>query len=315
MQFKKIKQTNIYDFMVYIIFALVLLLFALWLGGNFFSASNLLNVTRQTAMVSVMAVAMCFVIASGEIDLSVGAIVALSALTAAWILEKTNNILFALIGALVLGILIGVINGLLVTLLNIPSFLATLGTSSIIRGFAMWFTATKAISIRNETFNFMFGMGKIKSIPIVFIWTLLVLIIGYIQLTKLSYGKKVLAIGGNQISARYSGINITKMKIFIFGEMGLLSAAAGIIYAARMQTARYTYGLGDEMNVIAAVVLGGTAMSGGKGNIIGAVVGSLLLGVINNGLIIGGLDTSQQQVVRGFIIIIAVAFSTFNTKN
>ncbi|MFP3155254.1 ABC transporter permease [Lachnospiraceae bacterium ZAX-1] len=314
MQYKN-KEIDFSKYMVYIIFIIVLIFFAVWLGPSFFSKSNLLNITRQTAMVSVMAVAMTFIIASGQIDLSIGAVVALSALLAAWVLEQTDNVILALLLALAVGTAVGIINGLLVTYLRIPSFLATLGTQSIIRGSAMWLTATKAITIRNDTFNNIFGMGNIGGVPIVLIWTFIALAIGHIALRYLSYGKKVLAIGGNQVSAFYSGINIARIKIMVFAVMGFASAFAGIIYAARMKTARYTYGEGDEMNVIAAVVLAGTAMSGGNGNIIAAVVGSLLLGIINNGLIIGGLETSQQQIVRGFIIILAVALSTFNTKN
>ena len=314
MRSKYKQRVDLYQYMVYIIFALVLIFFALWLGPSFFSGSNLLNITRQTAMVSVMAVAMTFVIACGQIDLSIGAVVALSALLSAWVLEKSDNLFLALLLALLVGTAVGTINGLLITFLKIPAFLATLGMMSIIRGSAMWLTATKAIAIRNDTFNYIFGMGTVAGIPIVLIWTLIALALGHVALKHLAYGKKVLAIGGNQSSALYSGIRVKQIKVIVFAVQGFASAFAGIIYAARMKTARYTYGDGDEMNVIAAVVLGGTSMAGGSGNIIGSVVGSLLLGVINNGLIIGGLDTSQQQVVRGAIIILAVALSTFRTK-
>ena len=314
MQFKFKRRIDFYQYMVYIIFAFVLVFFAIWLGASFFSSSNLLNITRQTAMVSVMAVAMTFVIACGQIDLSIGAVVALSSLLAAWVLERSNNLVLAITLALLVGTAVGIVNGLLVTLLKIPAFLATLGMMSIIRGSAMWLTDTKAIAIRNDTFNYVFGMGTVAGIPIVLIWTLLALFLGHVALKYLAYGKKVLAIGGNQSSALYSGIRVKQIKVIVFAVMGFAASFAGIIYAARMKTARYTYGDGDEMNVIAAVVLGGTSMAGGTGNIIGSVVGSLLLGVINNGLIIGGLDTSQQQVVRGIIIILAVALSTFRTK-
>ncbi len=314
MQFKFKRRIDFYQYMVYVIFAFVLVFFAIWLGPSFFSSSNLLNITRQTAMVSVMAVAMTFVIACGQIDLSIGAVVALSSLLAAWVLERSNNLVLAITLALLVGTAVGIVNGLLVTLLKIPAFLATLGMMSIIRGSAMWLTDTKAIAIRNDTFNYVFGMGTVAGIPIVLIWTLLALLLGHVALKYLAYGKKVLAIGGNQSSALYSGIRVKQIKVIVFAVMGFAASFAGIIYAARMKTARYTYGDGDEMNVIAAVVLGGTSMAGGTGNIIGSVVGSLLLGVINNGLIIGGLDTSQQQVVRGIIIILAVALSTFRTK-
>lgn len=308
------KKIDLNKYMVYIIFVIVLIIFGSWLGGNFFSKSNLLNITRQTAMISILAVAMTFVIACGQIDLSIGSTVALCALTSAIILQKTNNIFLAVFVSLVLGTLIGAFNGFLITYLKIPAFLATLGMQSVIRGTAMWTTDTKAITITNKTFNNIFGMGVIGEIPIVLIWTVIALLLGNFMLKKISFGKKVLAIGGNQTSAFYSGINITKTKIAVMAFMGFASAFAGIMYSARMQTARYTYGVGDELNAIAAVILGGTAMAGGTGNIIGSVVGSLLLGVINNGIIIGGLNSSQQMIVRGAIIIVVVALSTFKGK-
>ena len=265
MQFKFKRRIDFYQYMVYIIFAFVLVFFAIWLGPSFFSSSNLLNITRQTAMVSVMAVAMTFVIACGQIDLSIGAVVALSSLLAAWVLERSNNLVLAITLALLVGTAVGIVNGLLVTLLKIPAFLATLGMMSIIRGSAMWLTDTKAIAIRNDTFNYVFGMGTVAGIPIVLIWTLLALLLGHVALKYLAYGKKVLAIGGNQSSALYSGIRVKQIKVIVFAVMGFAASFAGIIYAARMKTARYTYGDGDEMNVIAAVVLGGTSMAGERG--------------------------------------------------
>ena len=229
MQFNLKRRIDFYQYMVYIIFALVLIFFAVWLGPSFFSSSNLLNITRQTAMVSVMAVAMTFVIACGQIDLSIGAVVALSSLLAAWVLEKSDNLFLAILFALLVGTAVGIVNGLLVTLLKIPAFLATLGMMSIIRGSAMWLTATKAIAIRNDTFNYVFGMGTVGGIPIVLIWTLMALILGHIALKYLAYGKKVLAIGGNQSSALYSGIRVKQIKVIVFAVMGFAAAFAGII--------------------------------------------------------------------------------------
>jgi ribose transport system permease protein len=301
-------------YMVYFIFVVVLIFFAIWLGPNFFSMSNLMNITRQTGMISVMAVAMTFVIGAGQIDLSIGSTVALASLVSAITLQKTDNIPLALGLTLLLGAFIGLINGILITYVNIPSFLATLGMLSVVKGVAMWTTATKAIGISNMLYNTLFGMGLLFGIPIVLLWTLLALVLGHFALNHLAYGKKVMAIGGNTMSAVYSGIKVNKLTIIVMIVNGIAASFAGIMYSARMQTARYTYGEGDELSVIAAVVLGGTSMSGGSGNIIGAVVGSLLLGVINNGLIIGGLNVSQQMVVRGAIIILAVALSTIGNR-
>lgn len=306
--------SHIAQIMVYFIFAIVLIIFAVWLGDRFFSPTNLLNVTRQTAMISVMAVAMTFVIASGHIDLSVGSIVALTSLVVALLLKSTNNIFLAVAVGLILGAVIGAANGFCVTILRIPSFLATMGMLSVIKGFAMWTTGTKAVPITNELYNFIFGMGNILGFPMLFVWTILALLGGHFVLHKLPFGKQILAVGGNAVSAKYSGINVNKVIMKVMIISGISASMAGILYSGRLQTARYTFGEGDELSVIAAVILGGTAMSGGTGNIIGAIIGSLLLGVINNGLIIGGLSVSQQMIVRGAIIIFSVALNSLGSK-
>ncbi len=301
--------------MVYVIFLIVLIIFAIWLGDKFFSPTNLLNVTRQTAMISVMAVAMTFVIASGQIDLSIGSTVALTSLVVALLLKSTDNILLSVFTGLVLGAFIGLLNGLCITVLRIPAFLATMGMQSIVKGFAMWTTGTKAVPITNETYNEIFGMGNLLGIPMLFVWTILAMLVGHFALNRLPFGKKTLAVGGNATSAKYSGINVNKVIVIIMVLSGIAASLAGILYSGRLQTARYTFGEGDELSVIAAVILGGTAMSGGTGNIIGAIIGSLLLGVINNGLIIGGLSVSQQMIVRGAIIIFSVALNSLGRKD
>jgi len=311
---QKKKKINFNSYMVYVIFGIVLVLFAIWLGSNFFSASNLLNVTRQTAMVSVMAIATTFVIASGQIDLSVGSIVAITSLVVALILQQTNNIPLALVAGLGLGAGIGAANGFFITKLRIPAFLATLGTQTAIKGFAMWTTETKAVPIMNDTFNEVFGQGSVGPIPVLLLWTIVVVIIGFFAMNHLPYGRRVLAIGGNATSARFSGINVNKTLMVVMIVNGIAASFAGILYSGRSMTARYTFGEGDELSAIAAVVLGGTSMSGGNGNIIGALVGSLLLGMINNGLVIGGLTVSQQMIVRGAIIVIAVALSNIGDQ-
>ena len=302
-------------YMVYIIFIAVFIVFSITLGNKgFLGANNLMNVLRQTAMISVMAVACTFVMAAGQIDLTVGAVAAMTAMIVSLILKNTNSILLALAAGLGFGCLVGLVNGILITKLRLPAFLATMGLMQVVRGRAMWITDTAAVPIENTGFNFVFGVGNIAGIPVLILWTILFYIIGILIFNKTAFGRHTLATGGNEVSAGYSGINTVKVKITAFIMSGAFAAFAGIMYAARLQAGRYSYGDGDEMSVIAAVVLGGTSMSGGTGSVIGALFGSILMGLINNALILAGLSTAQQTIVKGAIIVIAVALSNLAQK-
>jgi ribose transport system permease protein len=318
MRFKvsSLKEIDWSRYVVYIAFVVVFLFLSIWLGGRgFLSIGNILNITRQTTMITIMAVAMTFVIGSAQIDLSIGSIVALSSLIGALILRYTDSIILALAGSISTGFVIGAINGLLITKLGIPAFLATLGMMGIVKGLGMWITNMAAIVIMNERFNFIFGVGNIGGrFPVLLIWTILFVTFGVLLLNKTPFGKKVLATGGNETAARFTGINTNRIKLITFIMSGSFAAFAGILYAGRMQAGRYTFGEGDEMSTIAAVILGGTSMAGGTGFVIGTLIGSLLMGMINNGLILGGLNVSQQTIVRGVIIILAVALSNVTRK-
>lgn len=302
------KNINISKCMVYIIFLVVLSLFAIFIGGSFFSLNNILNIIRQTAVVSMIAVTMTFVIAIGEIDLSVGSTIGLSGLMAALVLQSTDNIPLAILAALAVGLVVGLINGLLIVALNLPSFLVTLGMQMVLVGTSMWITNTTAIPIGNTTFTFTFG-GSIGKLPLLLLWVLITGAVGYIVLNRTPYGKKVLAVGGNATSARYSGINVKKIVVYVFVYSSLMAALGGMLYAGRMSSGRYTFGDGLELDAIASVILGGTSMAGGNGSIVGAIIGSLLIGTINNGLMFFGLSTAQQTVAKGAIIILSVALS------
>ena len=303
------KNINISNCMVYIIFLVVLSLFAIFIGGSFFSLNNILNIIRQTAVVSMIAVTMTFVIAIGEIDLSVGSTIGLSGLMAALVLQSTDNIPLAILAALAVGLVVGLINGLLIVALNLPSFLVTLGMQMVLVGTSMWITNTTAIPIGNTTFTFIFGGGSIGKLPLLLLWVLITGAVGYIVLNRTPYGKKVLAVGGNATSARYSGINVKKIVVYVFVYSSLMAALGGMLYAGRMSSGRYTFGDGLELDAIASVILGGTSMAGGNGSIVGAIIGSLLIGTINNGLMFFGLSTAQQTVAKGAIIILSVALS------
>ena len=295
------KKIQMSKYMVYIVLAVVFVFFAITLRDNgFASTQNLLNILRQTAMISIMSVAGVFVLSAGQIDLTVGSNTAMSAMLVALVLKSTNNIFLALIVALIFGVAVGVINGLLVTRLGLPAFLATLGMMQVIR---------EAVPISNTVFNTIFGTGFVGPISVLILWTILFYILGYILFNRTPFGKHTLATGGNQMAAQYSGIKVQRIKMYVFMLSGALSAFAGVLYAGRMQSGRYSFGDGDEMSVIASVVLGGASMAGGSGSMIGALAGSILMGMISNALILANLSSAQQKMVNGFIIIAAVALS------
>ncbi len=297
------------DYVVYICFAVVLILFGVLVGDEgFLTIANLFNITRTTSMIAVMAVAMTFVISAGELDLDAGSTAALAALASALAIEAGYGVVGGVAAGVLCGLAVGAVNGFLVTAVKIPSFLVTLGMLQFIRGLDMRITYTKPVPISNDVFNTVFGFGSIAGVPSLLVWSLGVAILGHVVLQYTPFGREVLATGGNRLAARYSGINTARTKMICFLITGVAAALAGLLYSGMMQTARYSFGTGGELAAIAAVILGGTSLFGGKGTIIGTFVGALLIGTINNGLIIMGLDVSEQDMVAGAIIILAVAF-------
>jgi ribose transport system permease protein len=303
------------DYVVYIGFVVVFVIFSVSLyDSGFLGGDNLFNIVRQTANISVMAVAMTFVLAAAEIDLSVGAVAGLASVTTALAVSSYGPWV-AIAAGLMTGVVVGAVNGLLTTRLGIPSFLVTLGMQGIATGGAMWSTNTAPVPILNDTFNNIFGSGNLGPIPSLFLWTVAVVLIGHVVLRATPYGRQVLATGGNEIAARYSGVNTKRIKFLTLLVSGAVAALSGMLYAGRLHSGRFQWGQGDELSVIAAVVLGGTSLFGGNGSVIGTIVGSLLIGLINNGLILMGLQFSQQLMVRGAIIILAVALTGRKVQN
>lgn len=307
--FVSIKKFEWRNYIVYLAFIGVFIYFSATLfDEGFLTSGNLFNIVRQTATISLMGLAMTFVISTGEIDLSVGSIAALSSLTGALAVQSGFGIIGGLIAGVSTGLAIGLVNGLLVTKAAIPSFLVTLGTMGAVKGLAMWVTDTAPVPIINSNFNFIFGSGDIGPIPILLLWTVVFTIIAHVLLRKTSFGRQTLATGGNENAARFSGVKTSRIKLLVFLGTGFMAGLAGLLYAGRMNAGRFSFGEGDELSVIAAVILGGTSLFGGVGTIIGTVVGALMIGTINNGLIIMGLDVSQQMMIKGLIIILAVMF-------
>ena len=298
------------QYLVYIGFVALFLFFAITLrDSGFTTPNNLLNIARQTAIIATMAVAMTFVIAAGQIDLSVGAIAGLASVTTALTIARFGPVAGVAAGLLT-GFVVGAVNGLLVTRLLIPSFLVTLGMMGVARGSAMWVTDTAPVPILNERYNAIFGSGSIGPVPLLLIWIIIVTAIGVVVLRKTTYGRQVLATGGNERAARFTGIDTRRIGFLVLTVSGVVAALAGMLYAGRLQSGRFQWGEGDELSVIAAVVLGGTSLFGGSGSVLGSVLGALLIGVVNNGLILMGLESSQQIIIRGGIIIVAVALAS-----
>lgn len=297
------------QYIIYVAFALVFLYFAITLhGSGFLTSTNLLNILRATATISIMAVAMTFVIGAAQIDLSVGAVAGLASVTTAMSIHHWGMTTDIAVG-LATGLAVGSLNGALVAVLAIPSFLVTLGMLGIAHGIAMWITNTEPQPILDNAYNNPFGSGDVGPVPSLVVWTLVVVVIGHVVLRKTSYGRRVLATGGNAVAARFSGIDTRKITFLVLAMMGLVAGLAGMLYAGRLQSGRFQWGEGDELSVIAAVILGGTSLFGGRASVIGSLLGSVMIGLINNGLILAGLESSQQEVVRGAIIVVAVALA------
>jgi ribose transport system permease protein len=294
---------------LYVGFVVLFAVFAVTLGDQgFTSSNNLLNIIRQTATISVMAVAVTFVIGAAEIDLSVGAVAGLASVICAMALDSYGLVPGILAGVL-LGATVGAINGSLVVGVGIPSFLVTLGMLGIAHGTAQWITDSAPQPILDDSFNNVFGSGDLGPIPSLVIWTAVAVTIGHVLLRRTRYGRGVLATGGNEEAARFSGVPTRRIKFAVMMASSTVAAIAGMLYAGRLQSGRFQWGEGDELSVIAAVILGGTSLFGGRASVIGALLGSLMIGLINNGLTLMGLEFSQQQIVRGAIIIVAVALA------
>lgn len=314
-RFTRLRAFTFRNYVVYLSFLAILAFFSvtLWDRG-FLSPDNFMNILRQTAMVSVMAIGMAFVLSAGEIDLSIGATVALSALVTALVVQETNAV-FGVAAGLAVGFGVGLANGVLTTRLRIPSFLVTLGISGIVAGLAREVTNLQAVPITDGAFNFVFGSGDIGPISVLFVWTAILLVVGHVVYRKSPFGRAVLATGGNRTAARFSGVPVNRIRIAVLVIGSMTAAFAGILYAGRLHGARYTLGEQDLLTVIAAAIIGGTSMSGGRGSIIGAIVGSIIMGMLNNGLILMGLSVSEQMIARGIIIIVAVALSLRETDD
>ncbi|MBZ5959365.1 ribose ABC transporter permease [Leuconostoc gelidum subsp. gasicomitatum] len=288
---------------------IVLALLTTAMNPSFLDPNNLLNLLRQVSINGLIAFGMTFVILTGGIDLSVGAILALtSALSAMMITSGVPTLIAMLVGIMIGGILGGV-NGLIITKGGAAPFIASLATMTIFRGATYVFTNGNPITGKamNNSFVFQFiGRGYFFGIPVPVILMIIAFIILYVLLHKMTFGRKTYALGGNEKAAFVSGIKVNITKTWIYVISGIMSSAAGMILISRLSSAQPDAGTGFEMDAIAAVVLGGTSLAGGRGRIFGTLIGALIIGTLNNGMNLIGISSFYQQIVKGIVIIIAV---------
>ncbi|AOC58533.1 MULTISPECIES: ribose ABC transporter permease RbsC [Bacillus] len=277
------------------------------LNPAFLEPLNILNLLRQISINALIAFGMTFVILTGGIDLSVGAILALSsALTAGFIVSGMDPILAIIVGCII-GAILGMVNGLLITKGKMAPFIATLATMTIFRGLTLVYTDGNPITGLGSNYAFqLFGRGYFLGIPVPAITMLLTFIVLWVLLHKTPFGRRTYAIGGNEKAALISGIKVPRVKIMIYSLAGFMSALAGAILTSRLNSAQPTAGTSYELDAIAAVVLGGTSLSGGRGRIVGTLIGVLIIGVLNNGMNLLGVSSFYQSVVKGIVILIAV---------
>ncbi len=279
-------------------------------SSRFLTMGNGLIVLQQAVVLAVAALGMTFVVIAGSIDLSVGSIVALSALAAA----STSGSLgvLAIVPAALVGLVCGLINGVVVAKGLVPSFIVTLGTMVIYRGIVLYFTRGAPVSIESEGF-LDFYAGRFAGVPNAVWIALLVILLGWIALRFTVFARELKATGGGERVARLTGIRIDKVKIVMFSLLGLLCGIAGLLQSARAMAATSQLGEGLELDVIAAVVVGGTPLTGGLGSVQGTILGVLIITILSNGMNMAGVDPYLQNIVKG-VVLVAAVFVTIDRK-
>ncbi len=310
--FKKFKALGIFQkSQSFTVIALIVLFVIMAiLNPDFLKIGNLSNITRQVSINAIIAVGMTFVILEGGVDLSVGSVMALSStLMAGFMINNNLNPAVAVLIGILIGALCGLITGIFVAYFRVPGIIASLGMMEIARGIALIYTGGYPLAGLTDTYS-QLGNGSIGFIPIPLIITFVVYMIAYIILNQTATGRYIYALGGNEEAVRLSGINIKKFKAIPYVVSGITASIAGAILISRMKSGQPSAGVGFELDAIAAVVLGGTAISGGRGHIFGTIVGALTLAILGNGLNFMGATPYTQRVIKGAIIIIAVIISS-----
>lgn len=283
-------------------------------SDSFLTAKNMFNILRQISTNMLLACGMTMVIILGGIDLSVGSIIALSGVISAGCVARYGlPIPMALLVGVLIGLVIGSINGGIIAFTTIPPFIVTLATMNVARGLAKVYTGGSPVRVVTKEWQFL-GAGYMGPVPVPVIIMIVVVIISAFIMNRTKMGRHIYAVGGNAQAAVFSGIKVAKVKFFVHAFSGVMAGLAGIILASRMYSGQPTAGEGAEMDAIAAVVVGGTSMSGGSGKIGGTVIGALIIGILNNGLNLLNVNSFWQDVVKGIVILLAVLIDYFRNK-
>lgn len=283
-------------------------------SGMFLTQQNVFNVLRQISSNLFLACGMTMVIILGGIDLSVGAIIALSGCIAAGCVSRYGiPIWVAILIGLFVGLFIGMCNGLVISKTTIPPFIVTLATLNIAKGLAYVYTGGSPVRVVSKSWQFL-GAGYIGMFPVPVVILIVVLIVTAIIMNHTKMGRHIYGVGGNVQAAKFSGIQVAKVKFFVHAFSGLMAGLAGVVLASRMYSGQPTAGDGAEMDAIAAVVVGGTSMSGGTGTLGGTMIGALIIGVLNNGLNLLNVNSFWQYVVKGTVILLAVYVDFLKNK-
>jgi ribose transport system permease protein len=295
---------------------LIMVIFLTFTSPTFLTVRNFLNVGRQVSLLGIMAVGMTFVLISKEVDLSIGSIYALAGLVAGILLTMGYNLWLSILIGLMLGAFIGFLNGWFSTYGQLPSFITTLGMLSVVRGVALLITNGQPVTI-NESFGvskevidqfYFLGQGQLFDfLPMQLVFFIIIAILGYLLLSKTVFGFQAYAVGGNEKAARVSGIKSKQVKIMAFMLMGTLAALSGILSLAFLPSGQAgRTGVGLELDVIAATIIGGASLAGGEGTMLGTVIGVMIIGVLRNGLVLLGISPFWQTTIIGLVIILAV---------
>lgn len=274
--------------------------------STFLTQKNVFNILRQNASNLFLATGMTMVIILGGIDLSVGSVIALSGCVAAGcVVNLGMPEIVAFLIAVGIGAVVGMANGLVICKTNIPPFIVTLASMNITKGIALVYTQGAPIRCMTDAFKFP-GAGYVGPVPTPVILMLIIFVLAILLVNRTHFGRHIYAVGGNAQAARFSGINVSRVKFLVHTFIGVMAGIAGVVIASRLYSGQPTAGDGAEMDAIAAVVVGGTSMSGGSGRLGGTLIGVLIIGVLNNGLNLMGVDSNWQYIVKGFVILLAV---------